>query len=30
MQTHRWTELDDVLSLEEAAQMLGRSPITLR
>ena len=27
---HRWTELDDILSLDEAARMLGRSPITLR
>ncbi len=27
---HRWTELDDILSLDEAARMLGLSPITLR
>ena len=27
---YRWTELDDILSLDEAARMLERSPITLR
>ena len=27
---HRWSELDDILSLDEAARMLGRSAVTLR
>ena len=28
--SYGWTGLDDILSLEEAARMLNRSPITLR